>query len=99
MGLCVDPINSMRADPGSDPIAEIEALPLDYISMVHFKQTRNSQPHPSVDDGDLDYSRLLKVLKDKGYEGLAILEIPPGEQVFDNFKESVDYLERLMGSG
>ena len=99
LGLCVDSINSMRADPGSDPIAEIEALPLDYIFMVHFKQTRNGQPHPTVDDGDLDYRRLLQVLKNKGYEDLGILEIPAAEEVFDNFKESVDYLERLMGSG
>ncbi len=98
LGLCVDPINSMRADPDGDPIAEIEALPPDYISMVHFKQTRDGQPHPSVDDGDLDYLRLLRVLKDKGYEGLAILEIPPTERAFDNFGESVEYLGRLMGS-
>ena len=99
LGLCVDPINSMRADPGSDPIAEIEALPLDYIFMVHFKQMRNGQPHPTVHDGDLDYPRLLRGLGSVGYEGLAILEIPPDEQVFDNFKESVGYLERLIGPG
>ena len=97
LGLCVDPINSMRADPDSDPIAEVEALPLDYILMVHFKQTRNRQPHPVVGDGDLDYPRLLGVLESKGYDGLAILEIPGGEQVFDNFRESADYLQRLMG--
>ena len=97
LGLCVDPINSMRADPGSDPIAEIEALPLEHIFMVHFKQTRNGQLHPTVDEGDLDYPRLLRMLKNKGYDDLAILEIPAGEQAFDNFKESVDYLERLMG--
>ena len=98
LGLCVDPINSMLADPGSDPIAEIESLPLDDIFMVHFKQTQNGQLHPTVDDGDLDLPRLVKVLKGKGYEDLAILEIPPGERVFDNFKASVDYLETLMGS-
>ena len=98
LGLCVDPINSMRADPGSDPISEIEALPLDYILMVHFKQTRGGQPHPTVDGGDLDYPRLLRVLKDKAYDDLAILEIPAGEQAFDNFQESVSYLQRLMES-
>ena len=94
--LCVDPINSMRADPGSDPIAEIEALPPDHIGMVHLKQTRSGQPCPSVSDGDLNYPHLLRVLEEKGYRGLAILEIPPDERVFDSFKESVEYLERLM---
>ena len=95
--LCVDPFNSMRADPGSgDPIAEIEALPPDHIGMVHLKQTRSGQPCPSVSDGDLNYPHLLRVLEEKGYRGLAILEIPPDERVFDSFKESVEYLERLM---
>ena len=98
LGLCVDPINSMRVDPDNDPIAEIEALPPDYILMVHFKQTQNCQTHPVVGDGDLDYRRLLGVLESKGYNGLAILEIPGGEQVFDNFSESVDYLQKLMVS-
>ena len=97
LGLCVDPINSMRADPGSDPIAEIEALPLDDIFMVHFKQTRGGDPHPTVDNGDLDYTRLIRVLEDKGFDGLAVLEIPPEEQVFDNFQTSVEYLSRLLG--
>ena len=95
LGLCIDPVNSMRADPTGDPIDEIEALPLDHIHMVHFKQTRNGQPHPTVDDGDLDYPRLIKTLRTKGYDGLAVLEIPAGERVFENFQESVDYLGRL----
>ena len=96
LGLCVDPINSMRADPGSDPISEIEALPLDYIHMVHFKQTRGGEPHPTVDEGDLDYTRLLRVLKEMRYQGLAVLEIPSTEEVFDNFQESITYLQGLM---
>lgn len=98
LGLCVDPINSMRADPDSDPIDEVQALPTDQIFMVHFKQTRNAQPHPAVDEGDLDYARLLKVLEAKGYEGLAVLEIPSGEDVFENFRQSVAYLQGLMAS-
>ena len=65
--------------------------------MVHFKQTRNAQAYPTVDDGDLDYVRLLKVLQEKDYEGLAVLEIPSGEDVFENFKSSVSYLQGLMG--
>ena len=98
LGLCVDPINSMRADPAGDPVAEIEELPVEYISMVHIKQTRNGQPLPSVADGDLDYLRLLQVLKNKGYKDLAILEVLAGEDAFENFRESVEYVEKLMGS-
>ena len=97
LGLCVDPISSMRADPASDPVAEVEALPVEYISAVHIEQTRNGYTLPSVADGDLDYRRLLQVLKNKGYEDLAILEVPAGEEAFENFRESVEYVERLVG--
>jgi sugar phosphate isomerase/epimerase len=96
LGLCLDPINSLRADPSSDPIAEIEAIPLDHIFMVHFKQTIQGKPHPTVDDGDLDFTRLLQMLRTRNYQGPAILEIPPGEEAFDNFAKSIKYLEPLM---
>lgn len=96
LGLCVDPINSLRADPGSDPIAEIEALPLDYLFMVHFKQMVGGAMHPTVDDGDLDYPRLVNMLKEKGYRGNVVLEIPSAEEAFDNFVESIRYLEPLL---
>ena len=49
-------------------------------------------------DGDLDYSRLLGVLKGKEYQGLAVLEIPSEEAVFDNFQESVEYLNSGVGN-
>ena len=99
LGLCVDPINSLRADPDSDPITEVEALPLDYIFMVHFKQTADGQLLPKITDGDLSYPRLLQTLQQKGYDDLAIIEIPSGEEVFEHIRESVEYLERLMGGG
>ncbi len=97
-GLCLDPINSRRTDPDSDAIAELDAAPNDCIFMVHFKQTRGGEAHPSVDDGDLDYPRLLKVLEEKEYRGLAVLEIPPEEGVFDNFRDSVEYLNAATGA-
>ena len=97
LGLCVDPINSLRADPGSDPIAEMDSLPLDYLFMVHFKQMVDGNMHPTVDDGDLDYPRLVTMLKAKGYRGNVVLEIPSAEEAFDNFVESIRYLEPLLG--
>ena len=99
VGLCIDPVSSMESDPGHDPIKEIGALTREHIFMLRLRQTRNGRPHPTVGEGDLDYVRLVQALKSKGYDGPAILDIPAGEQVFDNFKESVDYVERLMGSG
>ena len=54
--------------------------------------------HATVDDGDLDYPRLIRVLEDKGFDGLAVLEIPPEEEVFDNLRVSVEYLNGLLNS-
>jgi sugar phosphate isomerase/epimerase len=93
LGLCPDPTNQLRRYPDSDPLAELEALPLDMIKIVHFKQARDSRPHPTVDTGDLDCLRMLNVLERKGYQGPAIMEIPPHQQVFDNLSASFAYLQ------
>jgi sugar phosphate isomerase/epimerase len=93
LGLCPDPTNQLRRYPDSDPIAELDALPLDMIKIVHFKQARDGRPYPAVDTGDLDCVRMLKVLEDKGYQGPAIMEIPPHERVFENLSSSFAFLE------
>ena len=93
LGLCPDPTNQLRRYPDRDPLAGLEALPLDYIKIVHFKQARNGAPHPTVDTGDLDCAAMLKVLEAKGYQGPAIMEIPPNPQVFDNLSASFAFLQ------
>jgi len=92
LGLCPDAINQMRRFPDSDPIAELEALPVDMIKIVHFKQTRDGEPIPMVNVGDLDCIRMMNVLKAKHYEGPVVMEIPPHEDVFDNLSTSFAYL-------
>jgi len=93
LGLCPDPTNQLRRYPDSDPLAELEALPLDMVKIVHFKQARDRRPHPTVDTGDLDCINMLNVLEGKGYQGPAIMEIPPHQQVFDNLSASFAYLQ------
>ena len=92
LGLCPDPTNQLRIDADSDPVGEVEALPVDMIKIAHFKQTRCGTAIPTVDSGDVDCSRLMKSLQDKEYAGAAIMEIPPHEQVFDNLSASFAYL-------
>ena len=92
LGLCPDPTNQLRIDAGSDPVGEVEALPVDMIKTIHFKQTREGEAIPTVDVGDVDCLRQLKALQDKGYTGAAIMEIPPHDQVFDNLSASFEYL-------
>jgi len=93
LGLCPDPTNQLRRFPDTDPLAELDALPLDMIKIVHFKQARGGKPHPTVDTGDLDCIGMLRVLEDKGYQGQAIMEIPSHEDVFENLSASFAYLE------
>ena len=93
LGLCPDPTNQLRRFPDSDPLADLEALPLDMVKIVHFKQARDGRPHPTVDTGDMDCAGVLRVLEEKGYQGAAIMEIPPDQQVLDNLAASFAYLE------
>ena len=92
LGLCPDATNQLRRDPGSDPLAELEALPTDMIKIIHFKQARDGAAHPTVDTGDLDCPRMLEILEAKNYQGPAIMEIPPDPQVFENLSASFAFL-------
>ena len=92
LGLCPDPTNQLRRFPDSEPLRDLEALPLDMVKIVHFKQMRGGEAWPSVDDGDLDCRRMRDILTAKGYDGPAIMEIPPHSEVFPNLEASFAYL-------
>jgi sugar phosphate isomerase/epimerase len=95
LGLCPDPTNQLRRYPDSDPLAELEALPADVIKIVHFKQARGGKAHPTVDAGDLDCGRMVRILAAKGFQGPAIMEIPPDERVFEHLASSFAFLESV----
>ena len=92
LGLCPDPTNQLRRFPNSDPLAELDALPLDMIKIVHFKQIVGGESLPSVTDGDHDCQKMRDILDNKGYVGAAIMEIPSDAAVFDNLESSFQYL-------
>ncbi len=94
LGLCPDPANHLRRFPGSMPLRDLEALPLDMLKIVHFKQMRDGSAIPAVDDGDLDCREMRDILTAKGYAGAAIMEIPPHPDVFDNLEASYAYLSQ-----
>ena len=94
LGLCPDATNQLRGYPESDPLAELESVELDMIKIVHFKQARDGAAHPTVDTGDLDCLRMVEILEAKGYQGAAIMEIPPDNDVFDNLAASFSYLKQ-----
>lgn len=92
LGLCPDPVNQLRRFPQRDALSELDALPLDMLKIVHFKQARDGSPYPAVAAGDLDCRQMLRLLEAKGYAGPAIMEIPPHPEVFVNLTASYRYL-------
>jgi sugar phosphate isomerase/epimerase len=95
LGLCPDPTNQLRRYPDSDPLAELEALPVNVVKIVHFKQARGGRAHPTVDIGDLDCARMIQILEAKGFQGPAIMEIPPDERVFEHLASSFAFLQAV----
>ena len=49
--------------------------------------------------GGLDTSVAVRWLTDKGYEGAAIMEIPPHGQVFENLSASYAFLKSASTDG
>ena len=92
IGLCPDPTNQLRRFPDSDPLGDLDALPMDMLKIVHFKQMRQGEAWSTVDDGDLDCLAMRDILVAKGYDGPAIMEIPPHNEVFANLESSFAYL-------
>jgi sugar phosphate isomerase/epimerase len=99
LGICPDPTNQIRRQPDTDALEALDAVPLDMLKIVHFKQSRDGQAIPTVDDGDLDCARMVQILDSKGYTGPAIFEIPSHEDVFENLSSSFAYLERVSATG
>ena len=95
LGLCPDPTNQLRLEPEGDPLDDLDGLAPEVIKIVHFKQARDGQPHPTVDTGDLDCARMASILRAKGFEGPAVMEIPPDADVFDNLESSLSFLGLL----
>ncbi len=95
LGVCPDPANQIRNQPNTDALGDLEAMPLDMLKIVHFKQIRDGEPLPDVDYGDLDCARMVRILDSKGYTGPAIFEIPSHENIFENLSNSFAYVRKI----
>ena len=70
---------------------------MDVIKIIHFKQARNGRAYATVDTGDLDCAHMMQILQAKGFQGAAIMEIPPDERVFEHLASSFAFLEAVAG--
>lgn len=86
---------------------DIESV-LPYLRHVHVKDKAGAQDEwnfPAVGEGNVDFARVLEVLRNGGYDGSLSVEIefqgepwPPVEEVHRSMKSAYDELRRL-GAG
>lgn len=92
---------------GVKAVDDLEAV-IPYLCHVHVKDKAGAQDEwnfPAVGEGNVDFARVLQLLRDGGYDGGLSVEIefqgepwPPVEEVHRSMKSARDELSRL-GAG
>lgn len=90
--LCYDPVNLFFGDADPDPGQVTRSLKADEISMVHFKQRRDGEVLPRMDDGDVDWRDQAQAFDSIGYRGPFLFEIRSTANVWQELQASIDYL-------
>jgi len=95
--LCWDPHNqiSQRLAP-EDPVQTARDLSVPELFEFHFKQGRHSDLQPVVGDGEIDWQGILSILRQRGYRGPALFEIPAGPDIWERLERSTAYVRRLL---
>lgn len=99
--LCWDPMNQIqqRLYP-EDPVETARSLAPEELFEFHFKQGRERALLPDVTGpGDLDWPALLSALRERGYRGPALFEIPAGPAIWERLEASTAYIRSLLGAG
>ncbi len=94
--LCYDPVNLLFGDTDVDPGAVTRTLSADELSMVHFKQRRDGEVLPRMDNGDVDWREQITSLESIGYRGPYLFEVRSSDDVWDELATSVEYM-RMRG--
>lgn len=94
--LCWDAANALKAVVSEPPAAALASFSVDEIGLFHFKQLRDGEVQPDVGDGELDWRRILRPLHERGYQGPALFEIPPGDDIDARLARSRAYIEALL---
>ncbi|MFN3650422.1 MAG: sugar phosphate isomerase/epimerase family protein [Armatimonadota bacterium] len=95
--LCWDPMNqAAQTLAPEDPLTTARDLSGPELFEFHFKQARNGELLPDVQDGDLPWSSLLLALRDGGFRGPALFEIAPGPDIWPRLDRSTAYIRSLL---
>lgn len=93
--LCFDPCNLLLTERAEDVVGIVESVAPKDVSMIHIKQRRDGQVQPNLGDGDLDWPKLLRMLRRRGHTGPVLLEIAPHAEVWSNLEFGI---ARLMSA-
>jgi sugar phosphate isomerase/epimerase len=95
--LCWDPHNQISQNfLAEDPVETARTLRTDELFEFHFKQGRNGQLQPDVAEGALNWRTILAVLHERGYQGPALFEIPPGPDIWERLERSTAYVRDII---
>lgn len=94
--LCWDAGNQVsQSFTPEDPVETARTLPLAELFEFHFKQLRGGAVIPEMGEGDLDWPALVAAMRDRGYRGPALFEIPPGADIWHRLEEGTSYVRAL----
>ncbi|MCC2672775.1 MAG: Xylose isomerase-like barrel [Armatimonadetes bacterium] len=80
-----------------DPVDTARTIGVDELFEFHFKQSHARELLPDVTGpGDLDWHEILQALHDRGYQGPALFELPPGPDIWDRLARSTAYIQELI---
>jgi inosose dehydratase len=104
VGLCID--TAHLTVKGSDPVDAVRTY-FDHIHYLHFKDAKSDPSLRGWDrylsfrelgQGDVDFAELTKLLLEKGFSGIAMVELDVSQKSAEqSCLESVDYLRTVLG--
>ncbi|TXT36403.1 MAG: hypothetical protein FD138_997 [Planctomycetota bacterium] len=92
--LCFDPCNLLLTEQAEDVAGIVDSVRPEDVSMIHVKQRRGGRVQPDVGDGDLEWPRLLEILRRRGQSAPVLFEVAPHDDVWANLENGIT---RLFG--
>ncbi len=87
--LCFDPCNLLLTEKADEVAGIVESVEPQDVSMIHIKQRQDGQVQPDVGDGDLDWPKLLEMLRRRSHSGPVLFEIAAHADVWANLENGV----------
>lgn len=95
--ICWDPANQIAQNfEREDPAATAAAFAAGELFEFHFKQSVGGRVLGDVRPGDLNWAAIVGAVRDGGFSGPALYEIPGGDDIWERLAQSDAYLRPLL---